>query len=339
MQKEDDLRYSRMNDILQIVIRMQGTREGLTLAEIADDLGGNTSRRTAERIKNAILNSFPQIDELESNDRFKRWGFTNWTGQREFISGLISFTQEELLELEKLKKHSKTKCDEARIKAVKGVTDKIKALMRDSRDNTDYLEENIKILLELEGYAISQYSKENLDFNVLKTIRTALKAKRLLSFKYTKRNSIETVRTVEPYGVLYNFKNYLVANDGGIKLFDICNIEDIKLEKETFKLDKDFSLEKFASKSFGIYQEKPLIVKLLFDKESSNDAKNYYFHPTQAITENPDGTVQVLFIAGGTKAICWELFKWGEHVKILAPQELKDIYTDELRRVLEIAKK
>lgn len=338
MQKEDDLRYSRMNDILQIVIRMQGTREGLTLAEIVEDLGANTSRRTAERIKNAILISFPQIAELESNDRYKRWGFTNWNGQREFISGLISFTQEELLELEKLKKQAASKGDDQRKQALKAVVDKVTALMRDSRDNADYLQDNIKTLLELEGYAINQYPKENLNYDALKVIRTALKSNRKLSFDYTKRNSEKTTRTVEPYGVLYNFKNYLVANDGGIKLFDICNIEDIKLEKETFKPDKDFNLEEFASKSFGIYQEKPLIVKLLFDKEAGSDAKNYHFHPTQQFKENADGTVEVSFTAGGTKTICWELFKWGEHVKILAPQVLKGIYTDELHRVLEIAK-
>lgn len=337
MQQDDDLRYSRLSDILQIVIRMQGTREGLTLNDISDEL--KATRRTAERIRNAILNNFPQIDELESTDRYKRWGFTNWTGQREFISGLISFSQEELLELGKLKKQNKAKGNELQVKTLGDVIEKITALMRDSRDNIDYQQENIQTLLELEGYAINQHSKEKINYDILKIIRTALKAKRLLSFKYTKRNYEKTKRTVEPYGVLYNFKSYLVAKDGNIKLFDISYMEEIKLEQDKFKPDSNFNLEQFASKSFGIYQEEPLSIKLLFDKEASRDAKNYFFHPTQEIKENKNDTVEITFTAGGTKAICWELFKWGEHVKILEPESLKIIYQDELNKILNSVKK
>lgn len=126
-----------------------------------------------------------------------------------------------------------------------------------------------------------------------------------------------------------------MAKDETIKLFDLDCIEDIKLEEETFKPDKDFSLEDFSNGSFGIYQEKPFKVRLLFDKKASKDAQNYYFHPSQEININKNGTVEVHFIAGGAKAMCWELFKWGNHVKILEPQALKDIYCNELARTLK----
>ncbi|MDD3012388.1 MAG: WYL domain-containing protein [Candidatus Gastranaerophilales bacterium] len=337
MKQNDSLRYSRMSDIIQIVIKMQGTREGLTLTDIAKEL--NATRRTAERVKNAILCNFPQIDELEIDGRFKRWGFTNWHGRNEFISGIIGFLPEEILELEKLKKQAIRNGQEQNAKILKEIIDKINALMRDSRDNSYDAEENIKTLLELEGYAISQFSKEKLDFNTLNTIRKSLKTNKMLSFKYTKRNGENTVRKVAPYGLLYNLKSYLIAKDGIVKLFDLSNMEDITLEGESFQPDKDFNLENFASRSFGIYQEEPMQIKLLFDKEASKDAKNYYFHPTQIVKENQYGTVQVEFYAGGTKAMCWEFFKWGEHIKILEPLSLRYLYLEELQKILNNSQK
>jgi len=337
MRQEDDLRYSRMSDIIQVTIRMQGSQEGLTLIDIAEEL--NASKRTAERIKNAILRNFPQIGELKTDGKFKRWGFINFTGQREFLSGIIGFLPEEVLELEKLRKQAITKGNEQKAITIKGIVDKIKALMRDSKDNSYNAEENIKTLLELEGYAISQFTKEKLDFNTLMIIREAMKNKKMLSFKYTKRNGETTTRKVAPYGILYNFKNYLVAKEKLVKLFDLNGLTDITIENDNFQPAKDFILKDFASKSFGIYQERPLQVKLLFDNEASEDALNYHFHPTQIVKENKDGTVEVEFCAGGTKAICWELFKWSEHVKILEPQRLKDLYNEELQRILDNNKK
>lgn len=49
---------------------MQGTNEGLTIYEIAKEIG--TTTRTAARIKSAILRNFPQIGTLPSNDKHKR---------------------------------------------------------------------------------------------------------------------------------------------------------------------------------------------------------------------------------------------------------------------------
>lgn len=328
MRQEDDLRYSRLSDIIQVVVRMQGTSEGLTLDEIAEEICA--TRRTADRIKSAILRNFPQIGNLPSKDKHKRWGFKNSKAQREFLSGLIGFQEDEILELEKIKKMFKS--EQKHSPQLDNVIKKIKALMRDTRN--DIQTDNIKALLEYEGYAINQTSNISINEYLLKIIREALISKKYLKFNYKTRTGKFSSRIVAPYGILYNYKNYLVAKDSKIKLFDFDNISDISLLNKNFAPDKNFNLEKFASKSFGIYQEKPLKIKLLFDNKASNDVKRYYFHPTQKITELDNGNVEIEFEAGGTKAICWELFKWGEHVQILEPESLKNLYKKELYNIL-----
>ena len=48
--------------------------------------------------------------------------------------------------------------------------------------------------------------------------------------------------------------------------------------------------------------------------------------------QNTDGTTTVTFEAGGRYEICWHLFRWGDNVKILEPQELKDTYKELLEK-------
>ena len=75
--KKDKPRYSRLSDIIDLVFYIQNKPEGITLKEIS--IRYNVSRRTAERLRDAILNVLPQVDELESDTKEKRWGFTDYS--------------------------------------------------------------------------------------------------------------------------------------------------------------------------------------------------------------------------------------------------------------------
>ena len=72
---EDKLRYSRVSDILELLVIMQSKVLGVTLTEIADRF--HVSRRTAERMRDAVCNALPQIVELPSGTKTKYWGFEN----------------------------------------------------------------------------------------------------------------------------------------------------------------------------------------------------------------------------------------------------------------------
>ena len=79
----------------------------------------------------------------------------------------------------------------------------------------------------------------------------------------------------------------------------------------------------------------PMKIKLLFSKEVKDAIKDYNLHPTQKMKQNPDGTTTVSLEAGGRYEICWHLFRWGENVKILEPQELKDTYKELLDKAIK----
>ena len=105
----------------------------------------NVSRRTAERMRDSLINIFPQVDEIESEDIQKHWGFTNFS-----MHNLITFTPKELANIEQLQRRTTNK----EMKEELGKTvEKIKAI---SRKNLGSVENNIELFMQTEGYAVRQ---------------------------------------------------------------------------------------------------------------------------------------------------------------------------------------
>ena len=60
---EDKPRYSRVSDILDLAVYMSSKVQGITISDIMSMY--NVSRRTAERMRDSLLNIFPDIEEFE----------------------------------------------------------------------------------------------------------------------------------------------------------------------------------------------------------------------------------------------------------------------------------
>jgi predicted DNA-binding transcriptional regulator YafY len=104
---------------------------------------------------------------------------------------------------------------------------------------------------------------------------------------------------------------------------------------ETFAARPEgFSLTEYASRSFGIFQDKVEDVVLEVTPEGAQDALGWRFHPTQHLETQADGSVIVRFRAGGMRELAWHLFTWGETVRILGPERLKAELTDQLARAV-----
>ena len=74
------MRYARADRLIQLALEMQAARGGLTLTDIETRF--EVSRRTAIRMRDAVLRVFPQADEVPSNDRSKRWRLSTASSRR-----------------------------------------------------------------------------------------------------------------------------------------------------------------------------------------------------------------------------------------------------------------
>lgn len=316
---EDKPRYSRVSDILDLAVYMQSRVLGVTINDIAERY--NVSRRTAERMRDSLLNIFPQVDEIETDDAQKHWGFTNFS-----MNNLISFTPKELANIEQLQRRTTNK----EMKEELGKTvEKIKAL---SRKNLVNFENYIELFMQTEGYAVRQMPQYKIEMSVVDMVRDAMRESRALSGVYREKS-----RLLEPLGLIYGEKIYLIAREkakgDGIYTYLLHKFEKLELSNETFEKG-DFDLQEYTKQSFGVYHGDILDVKLLFNSELAKDASQYNFHPTQKGKWNDDGTYTVSFKASGSREIIWHVFKWGAGCQIIAPKSLRKEYQEYLKENL-----
>lgn len=316
---DDKPRYSRVSDVLDLIIFMLSRLNGVSLNDIQQKY--NVSRRTAERMRDAVLAILPQVDEIETDDRCKHWGFTNYS-----LNELVSFSNEDIAALEKLKNTA------VNVSKIEDILTKVKAL-KYKHNNMD--ENQIELIMQSEGYAVRQTQNYRVDLNLISTIREAIKENKKIHTEYHGK-----IRRLEPLGLIYGEKVHFIAREPekgqGEFNYLLHKLKNLKISDEKFD-PQGFDLQKFAQKSFGVYFGEIYNVKLKFIPQAAEDVLNYNFHPTQKIKQQPDGSVIVTFKASGDKHIMWNLFKWGYAVEILAPKSLKEKYKnyiDEIRKNL-----
>lgn len=80
--------------------------------------------------------------------------------------------------------------------------------------------------------------------------------------------------------------------------------------------------------TFGVFQERSAKVAWRFSAKAAPDAREFNFHPTQRLIEQPDGSLVVELEAGGLLEMCWHLVTWGSDVEILRPKRLQRLMED-----------
>ena len=311
------MRYERLTELIHLAIRLQGSHGGLTIADIQDEF--SVSRRTAERMRDAVEESFGPLEVVDTDAGDRR---IHWRLRSRALHPFIYITPEELADLEAAV-GSLGRSDLA--ERVGGLLVKLRAASR--RHSPEEFDTALEALMEVEGLAMRAGPRESLEEGLLSLVREAVTTHHKLDFKYLSRGTGRRNRQrVWPYGVLYGNRAFLVGRtDRGNapRLWRLGNISEARITDEAFERDPAFDLRRYAERSFGTFQEEPFDVVLYFDSDAAQDARAFQFHPSQTITENSDGSLRVLFRAGGVDEICWHLVTWGRSVTILEPPSLR----------------
>ena len=163
---------------------------------------------------------------------------------------------------------------------------------------------------------------------MLPLLRDAIKASRKVKFHYVARSSGRSSRQiVDPYGVLYGNRTYLVGHADWAdepRLWSLADVSKACITSEFFVRDPEFDLQQFAERSFGAFQQPPVDVVLRFEPGAARDAATFLFHPSQTLARNENGSLTVRFRAGGLDEMCWHLFTWGTGVTVEEPAELRE---------------
>ena len=316
-------RLNKANEIIELAIIMQNSYNGLTLDDIAKEF--ECSRRSAERMKAVLVEKFgSKIEEVQNlTDKKKRWRFKKGT-----MNWLINFTSADFANLEQCKKSFKSPIKQ---KEIDELIEKIKALNPENISDVD-----IDEILSNQAYVIRQGFRDNIKLLPLETLQQINDS--ILCQKQIRINYYDQEYTLNPYGILYSDRAYLIAYNTKAKAiwtFRISKIKEITLTDNYFEKEDDFDLKEYCARSFGVFQGEIFDVLLQFNKEAVEDVKDYFFHPTQVGKLEKDGSYTLSLKASGEYEIITELLKWRDSVKILAPESLKEAYKNEIRKMYE----
>ena len=324
------MRHEKAAALLRLARALAGSAEGLTLDEMGRAVGAD--RRTTERMRDALWELFPEMEALPDppTKRFR------------IPAGLDGFlnapTADELAALGAAAGELEAQGAGVRAAALRTLERKILAALRAPARRR--IAPDLEALLQAEAIAVQAGPRPSESEAVLGAVREAIKAGRALRFAYAGGSTPGRPREVTPYGLLFGRANYLVAAEGAGE--DRAEPRNWRLDRlgEVEVLDRPalrpdgFSLQAYADRSFGIYQDAQEDVGLRFSPAAAEGALRWRFHVGQTVEREPDGAVTVRFRASGLRELAWHLFSWGAEVRVLAPERLRTILVEELRAAL-----
>jgi len=322
------MHYEKTEVLLRVALDMSGTAEGLSLLDIQNTY--DVGRRTAERMRDALERIFSGMEQANPGEVPKRWRIRN-----SVLNKIVGFSAEELAALTTAGQMARRDNLSDLSVRLDSLATKVKALLTPrvvSRIETD-----LEALTEAEGIALRPGPQQNIPTDLLVDLRHAIMACLKVRLHYRAGGTGRLSRQlVCPYGFLYGNRHYLVAYSTSdqakdYRLFRLGNIEKIEVTADSFRRRKDFSLKKYAERSFGVFQEEPFDVVWRFSPKAAPDARQFLFHPTQVLEDQPDGSLIVRFHAGGALEMSWHLVTWGNEVEVIKPKKLRESQKPQLR--------
>jgi predicted DNA-binding transcriptional regulator YafY len=318
------MRLEKAAGLLALARRLASSAEGLTLDDMAVELGAH--RRTAMRMRDALAELFPHMEEI-TEGRLKRYRITNG------LDGLYqSPSAEELATLAACAEALRAEGADVRASALESLDAKVRSAMRSKALNR--LVPDLEALVRAECVAVQAGPRIAEDEAVLATLRLALLSMKRVAFDYDGGSTPGARRMATPYGLLFGRQNYLVGDEGGpapeIKHWRLDRMSAVGLLEEVATPPADFDLRRHAEGSFGIFQDGLDDVALRVSPEASAEAVRWRFHPAQTVEPLPDGGFRVRFRTSGMLELAWHIMTWGDQITVEGPERLRAILRDQV---------
>ncbi len=146
--------------------------------------------------------------------------------------------------------------------------------------------------------------------------------------------------TIHPYAmVLYKDAIYCVGlhvQKGDIRTFLLDRMRDTECStRDRFQLPPDFSIDQYYEGQFGIFRGgEPRRVVVDFDPRVVEFVKTRKIHPSQRLSDLPDGGVRLTIEIGDLTEVGTWVLGFGETARVQEPAELRERVRGELARAL-----
>jgi len=211
-------------------------------------------------------------------------------------------------------------------------------------ENNPHMQEALRkiasVLPELPGERLERCSLNiakkpaNPDFiNIYEQVADAWSTQRRMKISYLSAKSDEEKEwLLEPYfvdmtGVGYS--TYVIGRGirktiDEITTFKLERIRKAELLKENFVIPPDVDIAQLLTSSWGIMYGETTEVKLKFSPQVARRVKESIWHPSQQITDLPDGGCLFTVKVGSVLEMTPWIRGWGADVEVTEPEELRN---------------
>lgn len=320
---------TKVLDVLRLAEAALAKENGVNLDDIQKILKLRT--RTAQRLIHLFEEAFPAVEKRKDPDR-TRW----WKLRDEPLIRYQGIREKELASLETAILRARQHGSPLEVHHLESIRDRMLASMTPMEVRA--IKRNAKAVLEARGIAYRPGPRARLKPDVLAAIEEALDTSLQLSVSYQgKADEVATDRTLEPYGLLFGVREYLLARDpekdDRLRSFRLDRIAGIAVTDQPFQKDPGVDLQAHAAKAFGSYysEEEYGPVAWRFSPEAAKVAREFEFHPDQCVEDTDDGGMIVRFSASGWLEMAWHLYTWGDGVTVLEPAGLAKVVAEHRR--------
>lgn len=178
---------------------------------------------------------------------------------------------------------------------------------------------------------------------VLETLTQAWSEGRIVAICYKDQYGALTDRRfhpycIEPYGPTNSC--YTIGFDelrDELRTLKLDRIVSAKLTNEEFTIPININPNRLFAEAWGvIWKDTPLeTVELLFLGDTAKIAREAFWHPSQRIKEQPDGSCLITFqVSEPLEMKAW-ILQWGALVEVVSPPELRKVIADETLRLAQ----
>lgn len=173
------------------------------------------------------------------------------------------------------------------------------------------------------------------------TIFESVRTKTQLEIVYQPPGQEPAKRLLDPYHALRYDGDWYVTGlcheRTQIRTFSLSRIRKVTPQKEHFTIPTSFDFKKITGSRFGIHwggDEQQ--VEIMFSSKTAPYIIERNWHPSQNITLNPDGTIQLQLTVNHTLELKRWILSWGKDAEVIKPQKLRDEIQEEMLASLSL---
>jgi predicted DNA-binding transcriptional regulator YafY len=178
---------------------------------------------------------------------------------------------------------------------------------------------------------------------VLETITQAWSEGRVVHLSYRDQSGSLTERCfhpycIEPYGATNSC--YTIGFDElrrAIRTFKLDRIATAELTDDHFNIPPVYNPNRLFSEAWGVVwrDSPPQTVELRFFDDASQIVQEAFWHPSQRVVAQQDGTCSVTFqVSEPREMVAW-IRQWGADVEVISPSTLRDAIIADARQLAE----